>query len=66
MTNKDTPRHQNSLDNNLYSGFISKDPRGPEGPQATAETISNAYKILESENRDVFEIGEHLAHIHIK
>lgn len=63
MINKDTPGLQNNINNKLYNDPISKDPRGPEGLQAAAEAISNAYKILESENRDVFEIGEHVVYI---
>ena len=54
------------MNNKLYNKPISKDPRGPEGPQATIEALNNACKILESENKDVFEIGKHIVHINIK
>ena len=66
MVDKVTPEHQNNMNNKLYNEPISKDPKGPEGPQATIEALNNACKILESENKDVFEIGEHIVHIDIK
>lgn len=63
MTNKDTPRHQNYLDNNLYNGFISKDPSGPEGPQAAFETINKSSKLLKSKNSSKFKIGKYTINI---
>ena len=32
------PEHQNNLSDNLYYEPVSKDPRGPEGPEASPLT----------------------------
>ena len=58
--------HQNSLSDSLYYEPVSKDPRGPEGPQATSEVIDNSEKILKSKNSDIFKISKHIVQITIK
>lgn len=60
------PEHQNNLNDNLYYEPVSKDPRGPEGPQATLEVIYNGKKILKSKNSDIVKIGKHIVQITIK
>ena len=60
------PEHQNNLSDSLYYEPVSKDPRGPEGPQATPEAIDSSEKILKSKNSDIFKIGEHIVRIIIK
>ena len=60
------PEHQSNLSDNLYYKPVSKDPRGPEGPQATPEVTDNSEKILTSKNSDIFKIGEHIVQITIK
>ena len=60
------PGHQNNLSDSLYYKSVSKDPRGPERPQATSEVIDSSIKILKSKNSDIFKIGERVVQIIIK
>lgn len=60
------PEHQNSLSDSLYYEPASKDPKGPEGPQATPEMLDDSEKFLKSKDSDVFKIGEHIVRIIIK
>ena len=59
-------QHQTSLSDNLYYEPVSKDPRGPEGPQATPEMLDAGEKFLKSKDSDIFKIGEHVVKIIIK
>ncbi len=58
--------HQNNLSDNSYFEPASKDPKGPEGPQATPEMLDDSEKFLKSKDSDVFKIGEHVIKIIIK
>lgn len=60
------PEHQNNLSDSLYYEPVSKDPRGPEGPQATSEVTDNSEKILKSKNSDIIKIDKHIVRIIIK
>lgn len=59
-------KHQNNLSDNSYFEPVSKDPRGPEGPQATPEVTDSSEKILKSKNSDIIKIGKHIVRIIIK
>lgn len=54
--------YQSSLSNNLYYEPVSKDPRGPEGPEASPEVVDNSI----TKDNDIFKIGEHIVRIIIK
>ena len=56
------PEHQNNLSDNLYYEPVSKDPRGPEGPEASPEVVDNSI----TKDNDIFKIGEHVVQIIIK
>ena len=56
------PEHQNNLSDNLYYEPVSKDPRGPEGPEASPEVVDNSI----IKDNDTFKIGEHVVRIIIK
>lgn len=58
--------HQNNLSDNLYYEPVSKDPRGPEGPQAAPEVTDSSEKILKSKNSDIIKIGKHIVRIIIQ
>lgn len=60
------PEHQNNLSDSLYYEPVSKDPRGPEGPEATSEVTDNNEKILKSKNSDIIKIDKHIVRISIK
>ena len=60
------PEHQNNLSDSLYYEPVSKDHRGPEGPQATSEVTDNSEKILKSKNSDIIKIDKHIVRIIIK
>ena len=60
------PEHQNNLSDSLYYEPVSKDPRGPEGPEATSEVTDNSKKILKSKNSDIIKIDKHIVRIIIK
>ena len=56
------PEHQSNLSDNLYYEPVSKDPRGPEGPEASPEVVDN---IITKDNV-IFKIGKHIVRIIIK
>ena len=56
------PEHQSNLSDNLYYEPVSKDPRGPEGPEASPEVVDNSI----TKDNDIFKIGEHIVRIIIK
>ena len=56
------PEHQNNLSDNLYYEPVSKDPRGPEGPEASPEVVDNSI----SKDNGIFNIGEYVVRIIIK
>ena len=60
------PEHQNNLSDSLYYEPVSKDPRGPEGPEAISEVTDNNEKILKSKNSDIIKIDKHIVRISIK
>ena len=55
--------YQSSLSNNLYYEPVSKNPRGPEGPQASFETINNSCELLKFKNSSKFKIGKYAINI---
>ena len=55
--------YQSNLSDNSYYELVFKDPRGPEGPQASFETINNSCELLKFKNSSKFKIGKYTINI---